>query len=382
MSNISDFEVDYGALTIDTSIFDNYGIAIEKGLFRQLHQFKDSPVNFILSDIVHREVRKHLLEKTNEARSKVATAIRAASAQQLASEPEIARASEMLSPTDLTNENIVDKRLSDFYEATGAQLIESSEHVDIARLVRMYFEYQAPFEGAGEKKSEFPDALALLSLEAWANLNNFNVIVVSSDKGWEDFAKQSHRIHVIDSLSVAISLFQPHHSAKDVVAELQTVFLSGKDSQLLGEITSAIENSLDGTEIYADASSDYYLEEDELYAEYLDHKFLTDDKGTPEVRLIRVNSDGIVVQLSALVTCNVHGSFHLSTWDSIDKEYIGIGSSSGTQTETYQTDILMTLTGNFPASLASLKVDKIEVLDTVSHVEFGNIEPDWRDYEE
>ena len=377
-----DFEVDYGALTIDTSVFDNHGIALERGLFRQLRQFKDSPVHFILSDIVHREVRKHLLEKTKEARGKVAAAVRAASAQQLASEPDIATASEMLSPADLADEKIVDKRLSDFYETTGAQLVESSAHVNIARLVGMYFESQAPFERSGDKKSEFPDALALLSLQAWADRNSLCVLAVSTDKGWKDFAEQSPRIHVVESLSDAISLFQPHHSAKDIVAELQSVISSGKDSPILDEIARAITNSLDGAEIHADASSAYYFEEDELYADYSDHEFVTDDKGVPEVSLIRVDSDSVVVQLSALVTCDVHGSFSLSTWDSIDKEYIGIGSASSTQSETYQTDILLTLTGTFPAPLAKLEVAEIEVLDTVSHIEFGEIEPDWRDYEE
>jgi len=377
-----DFEVDYGALTIDTSVFDNHGIAIEKGLFRQLHQFKDSPVHFILSDIVHREVMKHLLEKTKDARGKVATAVRAAAAQQLASEPDIASASEILSPTGSADVDIVNKRLTDFYDATDAQLVESSAHVDIARLVGMYFESEAPFEGAGDKKSEFPDALALLSIEAWAERNNMSVLAVSSDKGWKDFAEHSLRIHVVDSLSDAISLFQPHHAAKDVVAELQAAISSGTEDPILNEIARAIANSLDGAEIQADTSSAYYFEEDELYAEYLDHEFIMDDSGTPEVRLIRVDSDGVVVQVSAFVKCDVHGSFSLSTWDSIDKEYIGIGDTSSTQTETYHTDILITLTGEFPAPLESLEIKEIEVLDTVSHVEFGDIEPDWRNYEE
>lgn len=377
-----DFEVDYGAFTIDTSVFDNHGIALERGLFRQLRQFKDSPIQFILSDIVHREVWKHLLEKTKDARGKVATAVRAANAQQLASEPDIARASEMLSPADLADENIVDRRLSDFYEATGAQSVDSSTHVNIKRLVGMYFESLAPFEGAGDKKSEFPDALALLSLEAWADRNSLTVLAVSTDKGWKDFAEQSLRINVVESLSDAISLFQPHHSAKDIVAELQSVISSGMGSPILDEIANAIANSLDGVEIHADACSTYYFEEDDLYAEYSDHEFVTDDKGVPDVSLIRVDSDGVVVQLSAIVTCDVHGTFSLSTWDSVDKEYISIGSTTSTQSETYQTDILLTLTGTFPAPLANLDVAEIEVLDSISHVEFGEIEPDWRDYEE
>jgi len=31
--------------------------------------------------------------------------------------------------------------------------------------MKLYFETKAPFEGAKDKKSEFPDAIALISLE-------------------------------------------------------------------------------------------------------------------------------------------------------------------------------------------------------------------------
>ena len=44
----------YSALTIDTSIFNQYGLKLEKGLLAKLVQFKEMPINFVLSDVVYR----------------------------------------------------------------------------------------------------------------------------------------------------------------------------------------------------------------------------------------------------------------------------------------------------------------------------------------
>jgi hypothetical protein len=41
------------------------------------------------------------------------------------------------------------------------------------------------------KKSEFPDALALLSLERWATQNKSLVLLVSADGDWKKLVEQS-----------------------------------------------------------------------------------------------------------------------------------------------------------------------------------------------
>lgn len=61
----------YTALTIDTSIFDQNALKLKKGALATLKQFKDLPINFILSDIVEREVIKHLNKKEMEAIEKL-----------------------------------------------------------------------------------------------------------------------------------------------------------------------------------------------------------------------------------------------------------------------------------------------------------------------
>jgi hypothetical protein len=50
--------------------------------------------------------------------------------------------------------------------------------------------------------------------------------------------------------------------------------------------------------------------------------------------------------------------------------------------ESYSTDILISLTGDFTQGIDGLKVTEVEVLETISLANFGEIEPDWGDYEE
>jgi hypothetical protein len=56
-------------------------------------------------------------------------------------------------------------------------------------VVDMYFKLKAPFEE--KKRAEFPDAIALVSLERWAELNKLKILVVSYDSGWEEYCASS-----------------------------------------------------------------------------------------------------------------------------------------------------------------------------------------------
>ena len=62
-------ELDYHALCIDTNIFRETGYAFDKGLPAQLTQFAGSPVKVVISEIVHREMKRHLSESIGEARA-------------------------------------------------------------------------------------------------------------------------------------------------------------------------------------------------------------------------------------------------------------------------------------------------------------------------
>jgi len=377
---MSAIDLDYGALTIDTCIFDGHGIALEKGLFKQLDQFSGSPVKFVLADVVHHELTAHLTKKIKEAREKVTQGLRASLAQQLSDQTQNDNARALLVGQG-DDAEIAQNRLAAFYASTGAEIVSAEKYASVATLVYMYFQATPPFGPAGEKKHEFPDALALLTIEAWAKENETKVLAVSSDAGWKKFAESSDHIDVVENLGDAISHFQPHNAARDIIAELAAVITERKSNRVLDAVASAIENSLDVADIYVEASSAYYFEEDDIYATYTNHEYVEEHPGVPEINVIRIDADSLVLQLVARVTCEVHCTFSLSVRDPIDKDYVRIGDNSLAQEESYQTEVLVSLSGDFSQGLESLDVADVEVLETVSHVDFGDVEPDWG-YEE
>jgi PIN domain len=81
----------------------------------------------------------------------------------------------------------------------------------ISDLIQKYFQAKPPFSETGKKKNEFPDAIALMSLETWANKNQTKIIVVTSDNDWKNFCKSSERLLAIDDFAGALGLFQDYN---------------------------------------------------------------------------------------------------------------------------------------------------------------------------
>lgn len=370
---------DYAALTVDTCIFDANGLLLDRGLLRQLHQFQESPVDLIICDIVHGELDSHLKQKATDAKSKIAAALRAANPHLSIDEERLARAHELLS--NGAENDISKKRLQDFLNTCGAIVIKASDYIQISNVTDLYFSGRPPFEASGDKKSEFPDAIALLTLEAWAKKSDKKVLAVSTDRGWKAFAEKSDWIDVSSDLAKAIAAFQSKNAPSLIAKYLREDLTKEQESKYFDGIADAIRSSLDGVDIDTEASAAYYYEPNEIFATYDAHAILTDHAGNPRIDLVSSDAESITVNIACEVSCTVHASFDLQAWDSIDREYLSIGSVSREVQEKYQTDILITLSGDFSKGLEWMEVEEIEVTDTIGHADFGNIEPDW-DYEE
>lgn len=375
---MEDIELNFGAISIDNATLKGEGYRFYEGLLAQMRQFKESPVQVIQTDIVHNEAIKHISQEVSKTRSSIAQALRSANKQLKIKSESIESARELLSIEGEDHE-VADARLKKYYEYIGAKLIDSSEYVDLALLMEMYFETEAPFETGKDKKNEFPDAIALLCLEGWADANNINVIAVSQDKGWKDYTDgYSERITLVSSLSEALETFQPHNKVASIIAHIREDSLLDEDNHVLEEIEQAIANSIDGCDITVEASSYMHFEWDETSAVYISHELDCDKKGLVKVRIIQIDDESIVLKVSAKVEVEVEASFDFSVHDSIDKDYVAMGGAVCTTNETYHTDILLTLSGDFSGDYDQLEVTEIEVLDTIDYADFGEIEPDWR----
>lgn len=379
---MDEIELDFGAITIDNATYKGEGYRFYEGLLAQMRQFKESPVKVLQTDIVHNEAINHIGQEISKTRSSIEQALRSAN-KQLKIKSEVIENARALLSVDGSEAEIAEARLEKYYEFIGAEKIDSGRYADLSRLMEMYFATEAPFESGKDKKNEFPDAIALLALEGWAEENEINIIAVSQDKGWKNFSEGSDRITLVSSLAEALEKFQPHNKVVSIISHIREDSLLDGENHVLEEIEEAIINSVDGCDIWVEASSYMHFEWEDVSASYISHELDKDQDGLVKVRVVSINDEEIVLKVGATVEVEVEASFDFSVRDSIDKDYVGMGGNVCTTTESYHTDILLSLTGDFSQNFDDIDVAEIEVLETIGRADFGEVEPDWRsEYED
>lgn len=379
---MDEIELDFGAITIDNATYKGEGYRFYEGLLAQMRQFKESPVKVLQTDIVHNEAINHIGQEISKTRSSIEQALRSANKQLKIKSEAIENARALLS-VDGSEAEIAEARLEKYYDFIGAEKIDSGRYADLSRLMEMYFATEAPFETGKDKKNEFPDAIALLALEGWAEENEINIIAVSQDKGWKNYSEGSDRITLVSSLAEALEKFQPHNKVVSIISHIREDSLLDGENHVLEEIEQAIINSVDGCDILVEASSYMHFEWEDVSASYISHELDKDQNGLVKVRVVSINDEEIVLKVGATVEVEVEASFDFSVRDSIDKDYVGMGGNVCTTTESYHTDILLSLTGDFSQDFDEIDVADIEVLETIGCADFGEVEPDWRsEYED
>ncbi|MFM5440321.1 PIN domain-containing protein [Aeromonas enteropelogenes] len=379
---MDEIELDFGAITIDNATYKGEGYRFYEGLLAQMHQFKESPVKVLQTDIVHNEAVNHIGQEISKTRTSIEQALRSAN-KQLKIKSEVIENARALLSVDGSEAEIAEARLEKYYEFIGAEKIDSGKYADLSRLMEMYFATEAPFETGKDKKNEFPDAIALLALEGWAEENEINIIAVSQDKGWKNYSEGSDRITLVSSLAEALEKFQSHNKVVSIISHIREDSILDGENHVLEELEQAIINSIDGCNILIEASSYMYFEWEDVTAYYISHDLDKDQDGLVKVRVVSINDEVIVLKVGATVEVEIEAKFNFSVRDSIDKDYVGMGGNVCTTTESYHTDILLSLTGDFSQDFDEIQVAEIEVLETIGHADFGEVEPDWRnEYED
>lgn len=185
-------------LAIDTSIFDRFGCDLKHHRLLPLQQLAGSKLQLLLPEVVAREIVDHISRRALESRASLVKALTDFRRYWQTDEPK--------DPPLQDSYVEAQKQVDQFLALTDGKQISLSGAKNLAAEASdLYFACKPPFEQREQKKYEFPDALALLSLEALAERRNKEILCVSADKGWQSYCAGSARLICVEELETALA---------------------------------------------------------------------------------------------------------------------------------------------------------------------------------
>jgi hypothetical protein len=376
-------EMKYGAILVDTSMFDGNGLRLEKGLLGKLTQFKKSPIEYLFPDVIKNEVQSHLETKIKASRDALEKSLNDAGDHLFFEGDELTKAKQVLIDSKEVK-GLAESRVAKFIESTGALVLDSGNYVSVSNLLKEYFSNKPPFAKTGKKKNEFPDAIVLMAVEAWANKNNIDVLAIAKDGDWENFCDSSGRIDYQEDLSKGLSIFNRANAPYALLSNLEKALKENTADTFLSSIESGLESIFNGFTPYQEADSHLYWEPEGCHGWFKKFKFLD-----AEFLIIDKYEDRLVLEALANITIEAKGTFYLSVYDSrvIDPEIeeysdpVHLGRIITTATNDFNSKILITISGELDGSIDDLIVNEVEVVSPIKTIDFGTIEPDYSEYD-
>ncbi|UIJ39213.1 PIN domain-containing protein [Desulfobaculum bizertense] len=359
----------YGAVVLDTSIYEKYNYEFYSGVLKMMQQFKNSGVDFLIPYIVKKEVVDHLSNKVKKAAD--SALFLSKYWKNVCGVPQSGdlKGSESLFEDDYLEQ--ADRIFESYAQDCGALSFECDGYCKIRDVFEAYFENGYPF--SVKKKSEFPDAVVLFSLVEYAKNNDVNIIVVSRDNDWKTFCEDKEQLKFLDDLRCALSLFNSQDER--VIEKLNNSF--GEESEFYGKLYRKIEDEL--SVICLDIQIDGPSRIENLGQHLILNNFNFDDEDT---KITDINKKEKSVSYSlygeAMITVACDVGFY--THDYIDDDDVSLGG------RTLEVEIKSPVvfdvesicefeTGGISLNIENLSVD----IDLPGEIDFGYVSP-YEDY--
>ena len=352
--------------TLDTNIIDglNSNGNLDNRILLSLENLKTKKIVTILSDVVAREVGRHMAQRHTSAHDELASTLKAYSKIWKEHAGLVEEFAGKLSSADAIVAH-ADTLLQAFCEKMGVGIISSNEAIGVAALMESYFEGRPPFAGA-DKKHEFPDAIALAALDKWSQEHGA-ILAVSKDKGWAAYCESSEYLYCANDLGKALALF---HEDEKIVASFLEALNKEPAGDFAGEILNAIQRDLDDLDFQVEASAfmEWDSDEEEAVVETIEYS------GGNEQRIVASDGQSVTFLVPVDAKIRVQAGFNFSIHDSIDDDYVSLGGTIKDVAVDHRYQVTVTISGK--------GTDDIEVDDAVVNpatrlrtVDFGHVEP-------
>lgn len=367
-----------GFFSIDTDVIQSHAYKFSAGALRALPLQRPAWLTIQQTEIIEREVHAHRMEPVSKVTKELNVAI--AKLQRL-SGLNFNPVSQQIKAFD--SESVASHNFSREFKAFVASLgggVLPIAGPDLARqMFDRYFQEAAPFEA--RKKSEFPDAAALLTLENYAKAIQKQGILISRDSGWADFAKHSDWLYCVKSLDEFAALFKSNNPLATGVTAKVSAELANTASSLSTLVQAAVEYHVAGAYWNADDAWTGFchrVEAEVDYAHYLGHSVDLTGIGT---WLVEHDPTICIIEVRATVQVSVDVSVEFFMYDTIDHEEINFGSQVISRDHEMDVDVFITLRGDLEHATVDLLDPSIELAGGEYDLEVGEVEPDFDEEE-
>jgi hypothetical protein len=380
-----DQNIDYHVLCIDTSIFEKYGYNFRENsiLYNLINIVKNSTVQIVIPDVIVREVINHLGARIEENRKKLFSTIKNFQSYEEFDDSEFNMVHNLKERISHNSSKETAKELfEDFVELISATILDTSD-IQVCELFDRYFNNQPPFSESGKKKSEFPDALALLSLLKYSQKEKKkNILLLALDNDWKAFAEHSDNFYFYDDLKSYLDYFNiKYHSTEYInesLAEISQLFIQNflvrENSKLATQLEKAIITEIEKSyPIVLDGSSFYHVDFDDEEIEYNDFDYVK-EKGKSVLFITGVYENALVLETIINISVNVTGTASFRVWDSMDRDYVYIGKKDVSQEFSFDTEVAIVIKNENLFDIDNIEIVSISFDNFQNNFDFGNIE--------
>lgn len=195
---------------IDTQCFVKAGLHFDGLAFKSFRKYCEEKELFHLStSVVVREVKSQIDKSVKDAISSIQSFRRKARLLSSLDDAKIKGLFEDIPDEDI-HKNAEDV-FEEFLKDCLTEVVEARK-VDAEELLSLYFEKKPPF-GDAKKKSEFPDAISILSLKSHLQEDE-KVYVVSEDGDLKAYCDSDPKFILVDSLDKVLDKYTTHTSVR------------------------------------------------------------------------------------------------------------------------------------------------------------------------
>ncbi|KQW45840.1 hypothetical protein ASD88_13235 [Pelomonas sp. Root662] len=370
---------------MDTNVYRKAGFRFRTQPLVALADIKAWSLAHLVPEVWRRELEAHTKDwaegKLNEARHALQIGDWAMPAQAGAA----AELRQHLSND--TGEAIATRLLKDHYSRSRAVHLPTAWEAG-PQVLSAYFESRFPFERTGDKKSEFPDAFALATLEQWARTKNRQVIVVTEDEGCLSACDASSNLLGFKTLIEVLRGLSDINQSTQVAAEELENFLvrelRSEVSHLRKDLDERIGSAVEQMDIDLDADSevphfDYDVDEVSLRS-----VIPASTLRPPDIKVLSVGQHELTFSWQFQVEVDVSARFYRVTGHHLPQPH-RYGAPLDTRAITIDVDAVITLQTVDVMSAVALKNASVRSVDFTTSslwLYFGDVDPWEPAYEE